>query len=135
MTAGVTLDSHSFAAQIKGGKGQPREWIYVELNGKSYVRGARFKLTGGGELFDLGFENDVQGVDGGAQVVQLAGVGLFVYGGVFEVGLERLLDALGFVDEIEHEGVVFAGILAVEPGERLDGLDAVQAFIDVHGVE
>ncbi|MCX7006257.1 MAG: sulfatase-like hydrolase/transferase, partial [Kiritimatiellaeota bacterium] len=34
---GVTLDSHSFAAQIKGQKGDPREWIYVELNGKSYV--------------------------------------------------------------------------------------------------
>jgi arylsulfatase A len=50
---GVTLDSHSFAAQIKGEKGTPREWVYVELNGKSYVRDARFKLTNGGELYDL----------------------------------------------------------------------------------
>ena len=50
---GVTLDSHSFAPQIRGEKGSPREWVYVELNGKSYVRDARFKLTGGGELFDL----------------------------------------------------------------------------------
>ena len=48
-----TLDSHSFAAQIRGEKGSPREWVYVELNGKSYVRDARFKLTGDGELFDL----------------------------------------------------------------------------------
>jgi len=50
---GVTLDSHSFAAQIKGEKGTPREWVYVELNGKSYARNARYKLTNGGELYDL----------------------------------------------------------------------------------
>ncbi|MSU59383.1 MAG: hypothetical protein EXS35_14630 [Pedosphaera sp.] len=50
---GVKLDSHSFAPQIKGEKGTPREWFYVELNGKSYVRDARYKLTNGGELFDL----------------------------------------------------------------------------------
>lgn len=50
---GVTLDSHSFAAQIRGQKGSPREWVYVELNGKSYARDARFKLTNAGELFDL----------------------------------------------------------------------------------
>jgi len=50
---GVKLDSHSFAAQIKGEKGSPREWLYVELNGKSYVRNARYKLTNKGDLFDL----------------------------------------------------------------------------------
>jgi arylsulfatase A len=50
---GVKLDSHSFAAQIKGQPGTPRDWVYVELNGKSYARNARFKLTNGGELFDL----------------------------------------------------------------------------------
>jgi arylsulfatase A len=50
---GVKLDSHSFAAQIKGEKGSPRKWVYVELNGKSFARDARFKLTNGGELFDL----------------------------------------------------------------------------------
>lgn len=50
---GVKLDSHSFAAQIKGEKGTPREWAYVELNGNSYARDARYKLTNHGELFDL----------------------------------------------------------------------------------
>ncbi|MEY2429586.1 MAG: hypothetical protein QOJ40_2471 [Verrucomicrobiota bacterium] len=50
---GVKLDSHSFAQQIKGEKGKPRDWLYVELNGRSYVRDARFKLTNRGELFDL----------------------------------------------------------------------------------
>ncbi len=50
---GATLDSHSFAPQIKGEIGKPRDWVYVELNGKSYVRDARFKLTNSGELFDM----------------------------------------------------------------------------------
>ena len=50
---GVTLDSRSFAAQIRGEKGTPRDWVYVELSGQSYVRDARYKLTNGGELFDL----------------------------------------------------------------------------------
>lgn len=50
---GVTLDSRSFAPQIKGAKGTPRDWVYVELSGNSYVRDARFKLTNGGEMFDL----------------------------------------------------------------------------------
>lgn len=50
---GVKLDSHSFAPQIRGQKGSPREWIYVELNGRSYARDARFKLTNKGELYDL----------------------------------------------------------------------------------
>jgi arylsulfatase A len=50
---GVTLDSHSFAPQVRGQKGTPREWVYVELNGRSYARDARYKLTKGGALFDL----------------------------------------------------------------------------------
>ena len=53
LPAGVTLDSHSFAPQIKGEKGTPREWAYVELGGKSYARDIRYKLTNAGELFDL----------------------------------------------------------------------------------
>jgi arylsulfatase A len=50
---GVKIDGHSFAAPLRGEKGSPREWVYVELNGNSYVRDGRFKLTNTGELFDL----------------------------------------------------------------------------------
>ena len=50
---GVTIDGHSFAPQLKGEAGAPREWVYVELNGRRYVRTARWKLTGTGELFDM----------------------------------------------------------------------------------
>ena len=53
LPAGVTLDSHSFAPQLKGAKGQPRDWVYVELDGKSYACDTRYKLTNTGALFDL----------------------------------------------------------------------------------
>jgi arylsulfatase A len=49
----VKIDGHSFAAQIKGEPGTPREWVYVQLAGARYVRDVRWKLTGAGELFDL----------------------------------------------------------------------------------
>ena len=50
---GLTIDGHSFAPQVKGQRGTPREWIYVELSGKCYVRSAPWKLTGEGELYDM----------------------------------------------------------------------------------
>lgn len=50
---GVKIDSRSFARQIKGEKGTPRDWVYVELNGKSYVRDARYKLMNNGDFYDL----------------------------------------------------------------------------------
>ncbi|MHB9028871.1 MAG: sulfatase-like hydrolase/transferase [Candidatus Latescibacterota bacterium] len=50
---GIPIDGVSFASQIRGGNGTPREWVYVELNGKSYVRNAGWKLTNSGELFDM----------------------------------------------------------------------------------
>jgi arylsulfatase A len=53
LSAGVTIDGHSFAPQLKGQKGTPREWVYVELTGRWYVRGERYKLTRSGEMFDL----------------------------------------------------------------------------------
>lgn len=50
---GVTIDGRSFAPQLKGQPGNPREWVYVELSGKWYARSARWKLNSAGELFDL----------------------------------------------------------------------------------
>ncbi len=50
---GVTMDGRSFAAQIRGEKGKSRNWVFVELGNKWYVRDGRYKLTKGGELFDL----------------------------------------------------------------------------------
>jgi len=50
---GVTIDGHSLVPRIKGKNGEPREWVYVELGGRWYVRNAGYKLTKAGELFDL----------------------------------------------------------------------------------
>ena len=50
---GVTIDGRSFAPQIKGQPGNPREWVYVELEGECYVRTAQWKLSGANELFDM----------------------------------------------------------------------------------
>ena len=47
------LDGHSFLPQILGKKGKPKEYIYMELGNKWYVRSAKWKLTREGELFDM----------------------------------------------------------------------------------
>ena len=49
----VKIDGHSFAPQIKGEPGDPREWVYVELDGRAYVATKRWKLNKAGELFDM----------------------------------------------------------------------------------
>ena len=50
---GVTFDGRSFAPQLRGEKGTPRDWVYVQLGAKWYVRDQGFKLTQSGELFDM----------------------------------------------------------------------------------
>ncbi len=50
---GVTVDSHSFAPQLRGQKGQLRDWVYIQLGAKHYVRSARWKLNESGQLFDM----------------------------------------------------------------------------------
>jgi arylsulfatase A len=47
------LDGTSFAYQLKGGKGTPREWIFTELGNDWYVRSANWKLTRAGDLYDM----------------------------------------------------------------------------------
>ncbi len=50
---GVTIDGHSFAPQLQGRPGKPREWVFVQLGGEWYVRDGRWKLNQAGELFDM----------------------------------------------------------------------------------
>ena len=47
------LDGRSFLPQLMGKKGNPREWIFIELGNKWYVREANWKLNREGELFDM----------------------------------------------------------------------------------
>lgn len=50
---GVTFDGRSFAPQLRGEKGQPREWVFVQLGRGWYVRDAGYKLNERGELFAM----------------------------------------------------------------------------------
>lgn len=49
----VILDGKSFAPQLKGEKGIPREWIFMELGNQWYVREENWKLNRANELFDM----------------------------------------------------------------------------------
>ena len=47
------IDGRSFAPQILGQAGQPRDWAYVQLARMWYVRSAGWKLNEKGELYDM----------------------------------------------------------------------------------
>jgi arylsulfatase A len=53
LPAGVQFDGHSFAPQLRGANGTPREWIFVQLGSQWYVREDAWKLNNSGELFDM----------------------------------------------------------------------------------
>ena len=50
---GVTIDGRSFAPQLRGQKGKPRQWIYVQLGMNWYVKERGWKLNQRGELYDM----------------------------------------------------------------------------------
>jgi arylsulfatase A-like enzyme len=51
--SGTTFDGHSLAPQLRGEKGSPREWIYVQLGKNWYVREKSWKMNEASELFDM----------------------------------------------------------------------------------
>lgn len=54
LPAGFTFDGVSFAPQLRGEKGNPRSWAYVQLRNDWYLREPGWKLTKNGQLFDMG---------------------------------------------------------------------------------
>lgn len=50
---GFKYDSRSIVPQLKGEAGKPRDWAYVQLGAKWFVREAGWKLNESGELFDM----------------------------------------------------------------------------------
>ena len=53
MPEGVKFDGKSFAPQLRGNPGNPRDWIFVQLNAKWYARNDGWKLNEAGELYDM----------------------------------------------------------------------------------
>ena len=69
----IKLDGSSFAYQLKGGKGTPRNWIFTELGKDWYVRDANWKLNRAGELFDMRnapFEEKLTAIDNNTKLVK-----------------------------------------------------------------
>jgi arylsulfatase A len=50
---GVKFDGRSFAPRLRGEKGHPREWLFVQLGRGWYVRDEGWKLNEQGELFSM----------------------------------------------------------------------------------
>ena len=53
LPSGVKFDGQSFAPQIRGEKGTPRETLFVQLGDHWYVRDDAWKLNQAGELFSM----------------------------------------------------------------------------------
>jgi arylsulfatase A len=53
LPADVKLDGTSVAPQLRGEKGTPREWIFVQLGAGWYARNDGYKLNQNGELFSM----------------------------------------------------------------------------------
>lgn len=53
LPANTVIDGRNFAPRIQGKKGQPREWIFIQLARNWYVRDAKYKLNQAGALFDM----------------------------------------------------------------------------------
>lgn len=49
----VKFDGRSFAPQLRGQPGQPREWVFVQLGAGWYARDDGWKLNQKGELFSM----------------------------------------------------------------------------------
>ncbi len=50
---GFKIDGRSFAPQLAGKKGSPRDWIYVQLGKNWYVKERSWKMNQSGELYDM----------------------------------------------------------------------------------
>src|SRR5207247_10584287 len=50
---GFKYDGRSLAPQLRGEKGKPREWAYVQLGPRWFVREPGFKMNEKGELFAM----------------------------------------------------------------------------------
>lgn len=53
LPAGFKYDGITFAPQLRGEAGKPRQWAYVQLGAKWFVREQGFKMNEKAELFDM----------------------------------------------------------------------------------
>lgn len=53
LPSGLTMDGRSFAPQLRGEKGSPRDWVFVQLGQNRFARDKRWKLHSNGKLVDI----------------------------------------------------------------------------------
>jgi arylsulfatase A len=94
------IDGQSFLPQLLDKPGKEREWIFVELGNKWYVRNARWKLTRENELFDMGnapFEEKLMTNYANNKEASAAYASL-------KVVLDKLNPAGGIIDDADGSG-------------------------------
>ena len=50
---GITIDGRTFLPQLRGEEGQPREWVYSQINERWFIRDHQWMLTNKKELLDI----------------------------------------------------------------------------------
>ena len=50
---GVIIDGKSFAPQLRGHIGNPREWVFNQFRGRAWIRTKKWKLYRDGKLFNM----------------------------------------------------------------------------------
>ncbi|MEX2264032.1 MAG: sulfatase-like hydrolase/transferase [Bryobacteraceae bacterium] len=61
LPCGATIDGRSFAPQLMGKRGNPREWIFSYLAYERMLRDERWLLEGDGKLYDCGKSRNGEG--------------------------------------------------------------------------
>ena len=51
--ADVKLDGRSFLSQLRGERGNPRDWVFVQLGAQWYIRSRDWKLDQSGQMFSM----------------------------------------------------------------------------------
>ena len=87
------------------------------------------------EALNLFRQIDAGGVKLLLDGVHPGGFHLFAQFRPFVVRLERFLDFVPVVHEIEDEAILLVRVGAVQPGKSLHGLNAGQALVDVQAVQ
>jgi arylsulfatase A len=99
LPAGVMIDGQSFAPELRGQTGKPRDWIFVELGKHWYAREAKWKLNDQGELFDMSgapFEERLARADAAGEALAARQR--------LQAVLDRLNPAAGKVDDGDGSG-------------------------------
>lgn len=53
LPSGTTIDGRSFAPQLRGEKGRPRDWVFTQLGRRKFARDQRYMLHEDGRLYDI----------------------------------------------------------------------------------